>query len=275
MTVVATAMNTLFDLLTRPFGSHASLAVFVLSLLTGVVMLLLFKATTNQDRLVAARGILTGRLYEMGLYQDHLGVLMKIQRDMILANLRYVRWSLPALLAMLVPMLLILTQFDARYGHRPFLPDETALVQVTLAQQEWSLLADLVLEAGAGVEVDSRPVLDPGSGVVIWRVRAIAPGDHLLTVRWPDGGAGVTKQLVVGEGAPRLARVRERESLRRVLLNPAEAPLPGDQPVVSISLALPARDLVYAGIHTHWLMALIVFSLVFGFAVKDLLKVRF
>jgi hypothetical protein len=273
MTIVATATNALFDLLTAPFGAHAGLAVFVLSLLVGVAMLLLFKATTDQDRLVAARGVLTGRLYELGLYQDHLGVLFRIQRDLAVANLRYLRWSLPALAAMIVPMVLILAQLDARFGHRPFQPGETTLVTVRLADDQRALARDLILTPPAGVTVDARPVRDPGAGAVTWRVKVGAAGSGDLVIGLPDGRT-VAKRLVAGEGAPRLARVRERESLRRVFLNPAEAPLPGDQPVVSVALILPARDLVYAGVRTNWLVALIVFSLLFGIAVKDVLRVR-
>lgn len=273
MTIVATAMNALFDLLTAPFAGHAGTAVMVLSVLTGVAMLLLFKASTNQDRLVEAREVLTGRLYEMGLYQDHLGVLMRIMRDLALANLRYLRWSLPALAAMIVPMVLILAQFDARYEHRPFRVGETTLLQVALERDHWSGLSDVTLETGDGVALDSRPVVDRSRGAVVWRLRVETAGEHDLVVTLPGGGT-VSKRLVAGEGAPRLARVRERESLRRVLLNPGEAPLPGDQPAESISLELPDRRLVYAGIRTHWLLALVVFSMVFGIAVKDLLKVR-
>ena len=101
MTIIATAMNALFDLLTAPFGAAAGWAVAVLSVLTGGVMLLLFKWATNQDQLVAARRVLTGRVYEMGLFQDHLSVLGRIQRDLAVANFKYLRWSLPALLVLL------------------------------------------------------------------------------------------------------------------------------------------------------------------------------
>ena len=69
--------------------------------------------------------------------------------------------------------------------------------------------------------------------------------------------------------------MRERESLRRLLLNPAEAPLPAGQPVASIAAVLPGRDLDYGLGRTNWLVALGVFSLVWGLVVKDLLKVRF
>ncbi len=274
MTVIATALNALFDLLTAPFGAAAGWAVAVLSALTGALMLLLFKKATNQDELVAARRVLTGRVYEMGLFQDHLSVLAKIQKDLAVANFRYLRWSLPALLVLLPPMVLILAQLDARYGHRPFLPGETTLVTVTVAADQTALLDGLVLSATGGVTVETRPVRDQRRGKVRWRVRVDEPGDHELTVALVDGRT-VGKRIVGGEGAPRLAQVREQESLLRVLLNPAEAPLPGDLPVESIALALPARELDYGIVRTNWLVALIVFSLAAGLALKDVFRVRF
>ena len=273
MTIIATVVNALFDLLTAPFGDAAGWAVLVLSVLTGVAMLLIFKAATDQDALVAARRVLTGRVYEMGLYQDHLGVLARIQRDLFTANLRYLRHSLPALLVMLVPMVLILAQMDARFGHRPFRPGETTLVTATLDQDQVGLLGGIRLVTPPGVVVEAQPVRDFRGAKVTWRVSVVAEGEHEVEVVLPDG-TGATKLVVAGEGAPRLAAVRERESLRRVFLNPAEPPLGGNQPVASIALALPARELVYAGVRTNWLVALIVFSMVFGLQLKDVLRVR-
>lgn len=274
MTAIASAMNALFDLLCAPFGGAAAPAVAVLSLPIGALMLLLFKAATDQDKLVAARRVLTGHVYEMGLFQDHLGVLARIQKDLALANLRYLGRSLPALLAMLLPLLLILAQLDARYGHRPLHPGETTLVTARLDAGAVELLDGIVLEAPAGLVVETRPVRDRRTVTATWRVRAEAPGRHDLTVRLADGTT-VLKRLETGAGAPRQAEVRERESLRRVLLNPAEPPLPAGQPVASVAVVLPARDLDYGVVRTNWLVALGVFSLVFGLAVKDLLKVRF
>ncbi len=274
MTAIANAMNSLFDLLCAPFGGAAAAAVAVLSLPIGALMMLLFKLATDQDQLVAARRVLTGRVYELGLFQDHLGVLARIQQDLALANLRYLGRSLPALLAMLLPLLLILAQLDARYGHRPLRPGETTLVTARLDAGAAALLDGIALEAPAGLVVETRPVCDPRALTATWRVRVEAAGRHDLLVRLADGTTE-RKRLEAGSGAPRQAAWRERESLRRVLLNPAEAPLPAGQPVVSITAALPGRELDYGILRTNWLVALGVFSLAFGLAVKDLLKVRF
>ena len=38
---------------------------------------------------------------------------------------------------------------------------------------------------------------------------------------------------------------------------------------------MPSRELNYAGVRVNWLVALIVFSLATGLAVKDLFRVKF
>lgn len=274
MTALANALNALFDLLCAPFGGAAEWAVAALSLLLGALMLVLFKAATDQEALVAARRLVTGRVYEMGLYQDHLGVLARIQRDLLAANLRYLRRSLPALLVMALPLVLFLAQVEARYGRRPLAVGERALVTVQLAPADAALLEGVGLEAPAGVSVETAPVRDRRAGTATWRVRAAAPGRHEVRVVLADGRTAA-KDVPVGGGAPRLAAVRERESVRRLLLNPAEPPLPADQPVAAVALSLPERRLAYGPWRVHWLVALGVFSLAGGLALKDLFRVRF
>ncbi|MBE0566730.1 MAG: hypothetical protein IH621_12260, partial [Krumholzibacteria bacterium] len=47
------------------------------------------------------------------------------------------------------------------------------------------------------------------------------------------------------------------------------------QPVAAVSVSLPGRRLAYGPVRVHWLVALGVFSLVGGLALKDVLRVRF
>jgi hypothetical protein len=273
VTVIADAMNGLFDLLCVPFGGHAAWAMLALSILTGVAMLLLFKVSTNQDRLELAKRRLLGHIYEMGLYQENLGVLFRIQRDLAVANLRYLGVTLPALAAIILPIILILAQLDIRFAHRPFAAGESSLVTARVLPGQEGLLDGLSLTASEGVRVETFPVRDHRALTASWRVRVTGTGEHELTVSAPDGG-GWSKRLVAGGGLPRLAATRERAGLHHLLFNPAEKPLPGDSPLAEISLRLPDRETRYLGVPLHWLVAFCLFSLGFGFALKDVFKVK-
>ena len=83
-----------------------------------------------------------------------------------------------------------------------------------------------------------------------------------------------SKRLSAGDGLPRMASTREKAGWHYLLFNPAEEPLPRSAPLLSIELDLPDRHTRYLGFEAHWLLAFCVISLIFGFAVKDIFKVK-
>lgn len=273
MNLIANAMNRLCDLLVAPFGGSAAWAVAVLSALAGVGLLALFKATTPQARLRAVRARLFGHVYELGLFQESFTVMLRIQRDLAAANLRGLLLSLPALAAMIVPLALVLPQFEARFAHRPLRPGEAAVVTARLAPEHAALLDGLRLTAGDGVTVETLPVRDRRTATAQWRVRVRTAGRHELAVHL-DGGPAWTKRLEAGPGLPALAATRRQGGPLAALLSPAEPPLPAGAALAAIAVELPARETRYAGARLSWLVAFCLFSVAGGLAARPLLRVE-
>lgn len=272
MNVLNGIVGRLFDLVLAPFGGAPAWGMAAVSVLSAVWALLLFRAVTPQARLAAARDRLVGHLYEMGLYQDRLRVVGRIQRDLARANLRYLATSLPALLVMLVPMALTLGQLEARFERRPLAVGESAVLAVTLAPSAGARLDELAIAVPAGVTVEAGPVRDRAGRAAAWRLRADAPGRHALTVTL--GGAPVaTRPLVAGGGLPRTAG-EVGAGWRQALHAPGERALPGDGAVSGIRLRYPQRSVRYLGVELPWLAAFAVLSLAGGLALKDVLKVE-
>lgn len=270
MTVLSQGLNGLFDLLLRPLAAAPAWAMLWISVLSAVWALLLFKATTPQARLQTARDRVLGHIYEMGLYQDHLGVLGRIQRDLAAANLRALLLTLPALLALTLPMLATLTQLEARFAHRPLRPGETTVFSVTLAPGAPEDPGELALRVPAGVTVEAGPVRDERGRAAAWRLRADRAGEHRLQVLL--AGEPVTeRRLDVGAGLRRLSE-RERPGPWHPLLHPGAEPLAGGALAETV-LRLPARETNYLGVRLDWLVAFMLLSLPAGLAVKDLLRV--
>jgi len=267
MAMAADILNRLFDGLTAPLRDHPAWAMLWLSLLTAVWALLLFKASTNQRKLATRRRRLLGHIYELGLYQDHLSVMARIQRDLAVANLRYLAVSLPALLVLMVPMILTLAQLNARFEHRGLRVGESSLVTATVAENHTALVDALTLDPPAGVVVETPPVRNHRAGKITWRVRVQESGIHDLAVVDASQGRW-TKQLVAAPGLRRLARVREQQGWHHLFLNPAEKALPAESSVTSIALTLPAREIRYASVSLHWLVAFSILSLSCGLALK-------
>jgi len=271
MNALNNGMTKFFDLLLAPLASWPALAMVVVSVLTAVWALLLFKAVTPQAKLTQVRDRLFGHIYEMGLYQDHLRVVGRIQRDLARANLRYLSLTLPALIVLIIPMVLTLAQLDSRFAHRPLRSGEETVFAVTLADGAAADLTGLRLDTPPGVTVKAGPVRDRATGSVAWRLSTDANADHEVVV-W-DRDRELARRTV--PAVDRLVAVGEtsRRGWLHSVLYPGAPALPADGALAGMSLSLPPRVTSYLGLGLNWLVAFMVFSLLTGLAIKDVLRV--
>lgn len=260
-------VSWVFDLLMAPFASMPAVGMIVISALTAVWALLLFKAVTPQDRLVLTRDKLFGHIYEMGLYQDHLSVLARIQGDLAKTNLRYLGFTLPALVALTIPMIFTLGQLESRYAERPLQVGESTVLTISVAGE----VSGVRLDAEDGVKVSAGPVRNKRTGTLAWRIEAIRDGSHELRFLQGDKLLG-THNISVGKGLPRLHDKTEDTALG-ILLYPGAPDLSGSEGLTGLTIQWPQRDTAYLGFEMHWMVAFMVFSMIAGLLIKDLLKV--
>ncbi len=265
------AVSWVFDLLMAPFASAPALGMIFISAITAVWALLLFKAVTPQDRLQVTRDKLFGHIYEMGLYQDHLGILSRIQGDLAKANLRYLGFTLPALVALTIPMILTLGQLEGRYAQRPLQVGEETVLTINVSSDERASLQDIRLETPTGVEVAAGPVRNERAGTLSWRLLATAEGTHELRFLRDESLIG-SNELMVGQGLPRLHDSNENTALG-ILLYPGAPDMSASAGLTGLKIQWPDRETRYLGLEMNWLVAFMVFSLLAGLLLKDLLKV--
>ncbi len=264
---ISGAVSGLFDLLMAPFASIPAVGMIVISSLTAVWALLLFKAVTPQDRLQTTRDRLFGHIYEMGLYQDHLSILARIQGDLAKANFRYLGLTLPALVVLTVPMIFTLGQLEGRYAQRPLNVGESTVLTIGVEGD----VSGIRLEVPAGLKIAAGPVRNSRTGTLAWRLEALADGSHEL--RFLDGDKLMgTQNFPVGKGLPRL-HDKSEDSAMGILLYPGAPDVSGSQGINSLSIQWPERETSYFGLEMNWLVAFMVISMVAGLMIKDLLKV--
>lgn len=268
---VAEMLGKLMDLLIGLLGGSSLLVMLVVSVFTSVWALLLFKAVTPQARLTAVRDHLFGHIYELGLYQDHLRVMNRIQGDLGRANRRYLMYSLPALIVLTIPMVFTLAQLNSLYQFRSFKQGETTVLSATLAEDYAGALEGLTLETSGGVAIEVGPVRDEVSRSVAWRLRVEDQGTH--PVRILDGGKELgSRNLVVGRDMVRLGETSNKSWVNAVL-HPGAPSLPGDGPLDGITLLLPERHSHSLTLGMHWLLLFFILTMLAGLALKDFLRV--
>ncbi|MCX6560978.1 MAG: hypothetical protein NTZ26_10775 [Candidatus Aminicenantes bacterium] len=272
--ILNAAINGLFDALfavLRPLGPAGAMAA--LSLLVGLFMLFIFKKTSNQAGIRRSKDRIKAHLLELRLYKRDFGQTMRSQGGILKANGQYVLYAVKPMLVMIIPILLVLIQLDARFGARALRPGETALVKVKVDASVALGDAEPVLETPAGIVVETPPLRIEEEHEVDWRIRAAAAGRHEMTVR--IGGLVETKGVAVGIGAPaKISPLRIRRGGLDELFHPGEKPLPRGSAIASIEVTYPGTRLNYFGWRMHWLVAFFLLSIVFGFGLKGLFKVE-
>lgn len=274
MGTVNAVLNWLFDVLLYPFRAlNAWWGMLAVSLLTGLLMLAVFRLTSNQAGIRAAKDRIKAHLLEMRLFKDNFRVSLGAQRRILAANGRYLAYSARPLLVMIVPLLLLLVQLNFRFAYEPLVPGEPALVKVRLEAGVDPLRTAVALEAPALITVETPPLRIAEESEVDWRIRPEAPGAAVLTVI-ADGRRYEKSVRAGGSDLGRLSPLSVRGRFPEALLYPAEPALPAGGPVRSVEVVYPERRLSLFGLDLHWLVAYFVLSVLLGFILKRPFKVE-
>ena len=289
MELLNTVLRTLVSALLWPFrGLPPLVGLTVVSLLTAVGMLLVFKATSNQGGIAAVKRQIHACLFEIRLFNDDLRAILRAQGELLRHNLRYLKFSLVPLLWMIVPLFLLIAQLQFQYGYEPLAPGRQAIVEVVLAEGwEEALPPEAVevidgfprpaaeLVAPEGVRVETAGVWAPDVREMSWRLSGERPGDYELAVElggrtYGKGLRVATEERVAAAGL--LSPIRPPRSTLQQLVYPAEPPLPKG-PVKSISVSYPGAEVWFFGWDTHWMVVFFILSIVFAFALRNRLGV--
>jgi uncharacterized membrane protein (DUF106 family) len=265
MAALNALLREIFDRVLAPMSAWPPLAaIAVVSLPVAVFMLWVFKRTSDQKGLEAVKRQIFACLFEIRLYNDDLRAILRAQAEILRHNARYLRLSLPPLLWMIVPLVLLIAQLQFHYGYSPLEPGAIAIVKVEL--RESGAKPEVVLESAGGVRVETPAVWIPSLRELSWRIRAEQPGEHRLSVRVAE--ASESKAVRVGGGLARLSPLRVSPGWLDQLLYPAEPPLPRDGPIASIAVAYPGRDVDVFGWGMNWLVVFFVLSIAFAFVLR-------
>jgi hypothetical protein len=265
MDTVNLALTGLFDVLLYPFRYiHPMWGLAAVSVLTGAVMVWIFGKVSNQRKIRELKTRIKAHLLEMWIFRDTMTVVFKAQMRVLRATLNYAACSMRGLLVVMIPVILVMIQLQARYGYEPLKPGQSRIVKICLKEATPLDRMNVELEPSRGVLVETPPLRIPESREVSFRVKAVEPGEHEISVVL--GGVRVRKTICAGQPGYTMSSLRTSRLLDRVF-HPIERSLP-DGPVESVEVEYRSRDMSWWGMEFHWLWAFFVFSLLAGFSLK-------
>lgn len=283
MNALNAALLKLTGMVLAPFAHLPSqIALIVLSIVAGVLAALAFRYTSPQTQLKRIADQVRASLLAMRLFKDDLRSVFAAQGALFKASALRLIYSLPPMVVLIVPFVLLLAQLAMWYEFSPLKPGDTMLVEVEISPQTWETHRDLQLVAPNGIEA-SVPVRDGGAKMITWRIKTKTTpnGDEQISLGFRLGGDEIAhKQLVVsdGSGSDRLLFVspmRAGTSFWDRLLYPGEPAFNSASPIQSIKVRYAARENTLFGMKIHWLVTFFVVSILGALAAKPFVKVQF
>jgi len=190
MRILNSFLSRTFDVLLYPFQDLPPIVgLTVMSVITAIAMLLVFKKTSDQQELAVAKRRMHAGVFEIRLFSDDPRAILSAQWDILRHSLRYMRLTLVPMLWMIIPLLLVIVQLQYRYGYGGLEMGREAIVQVKLsADGSIDEPPPLQLEAPSGIAVETPLLWIPSLSEGDWRIRASRPGTYRLKIWLGDVG---------------------------------------------------------------------------------------
>lgn len=247
------------------------LSATLIAAVTGVLLLVAFKYTSNQRAIKRVRDDIKANLLALKLFKDSPIVTLRAQGRVFAGAFKLMLLAIVPMLIMAVPVCLILGQLALWYQARPLREGEEALVELRLNGEPSAPLPDVTLTQADAFETLIGPVHVPSDRAVYWSLKARRPGQHEL--QFQVGDQAFAKEFVVGDGFARTSQTRPGWDWSEILVHPWEAPFPPESPVQSIAVQYPARRSWTTGADT-WMAYWFVVSMVAAFLGKPFLNVN-
>jgi uncharacterized membrane protein (DUF106 family) len=264
--------NAIGGLLLAPVAAVSGwLSITVISAALGVLLLVIFKYTSNQMAIGRVRDDIKANLLAVKLFKDSISVTFRSQARVFAGSFKLLFYAIVPMLVMIVPVCLILAQMGLWYQARPLKPsDEPVIVKLKL-NNNIDTLPQVTLKSLPAARTMIGPVRVFSKKEIYWKIKPIEDGYHPLIFH--VGDRQYEKQLAIGDGFMRVSPKRPGPDFSDILLYPLEKPFAPDSAVYSISIDYPVRDSRISGTD-WWIVYFFIASMIFAFLFKPLLKVR-
>ncbi len=234
-------------------GVKAFWLVIAAGALSGFASWSFFRRRSDPARLSGAVNGIVAHLFELRLFAHEPVLVMRAQRDLLVANFHFLRQVMAPSLILLLPFAILLVAMDSLFGKAPLQVGKLAIVTLDVCQSVGRRSLKAQLDAPPGIVVETPPVHVLSLSQISWRLRPIRAARGDLRLRY--GGRVITKSISSEPGIQWLSDIRAG-SVWRFLRHPSELPF-SSSAMHSVSVSYPAATIF----HVNWLVWFVVASL--------------
>jgi hypothetical protein len=252
------------------FADGPLLLVLAVSIVIGLLMVIVFRYTSDQKAIGRAKDRLKANLLAVRLFQDQLPVVMRAYGRILRGTGSYLRLAFTPFLIAILPITFLIVQLDRYFGWMPLHSAQAFLIEARI--DDPAKASEVELQLPPEMATSAPAVHIPADRSVVWRVVAQRPGQY--DIHLSSAGQTVSKQVVVSPGLARVSPVRLRGSFWERMFTSGESALAPDSPVESIAISYPPRVFNFAWMEWNWIVLFFVVSLIAGFIFKSILGIQ-
>jgi hypothetical protein len=244
--------------------------VLAISIIIGLLMVIVFRYTSDQKAIGRAKDRLKAHLLAVRLFQDQLPVVMRAYGKILRGTGSYLRLAFTPFVIAILPITFLIVQLDRYFGWVPLQPAQTFVVEARV--EDPAALNEASLQLPPALSSSAPAVHVPKDKEVVWRVVAERDGQYQITIA--AAGRTVSKQVVVSPRLARVSPVRLKDNFWERIFTSGEPALAEDSPVQSITINYSPRVISFAWMQWNWIVLFFVVSLIAGFVFKSVLGIQ-
>lgn len=229
-------------------------AIFILSLIISLIIIVVYKFFTNQAEMKRLKEEQKESQKRMKELRDKPEEMMKIQKEAMKKNFEYMKHSLKATFITILPIILLFGWMNAHLAYEPIFPGETYSITALFKE---GVTGEAELIADEGTELSS-PAKQPVASTVTWNLKSTA-GDHFLTVQL--GSISQSKKVFITN------ELKYEEPFTLYQHSDIE------QIKINYNKMRPLGEFEFFGWHPGWLSLYIILSIVFSLGLRKVFKV--
>lgn len=275
MNFIISIINYAFDLFFSPFCTIDPIyGLLAISFITTVIMLPIFKYTSNQESIRRTKAKIIGHFLEIRLFKDDIRIVFSAQGNILKYNLLYLKSMLRPLCFVVWPVMIIMIQTGMRYEYRPLRTGEVSIVKVKIEKTKelTGKGSKGFLVSPEGLRIETPPLRVNGGGEEIyWRIKAEKEG--VFDLRFQFSGIELEKRVVVSNALSKLAPKVSKEGFMGSFFCAGESLLDKDGCVEFFEVTYPQMKIMLFGWGFHWIIIFFTLSLLFSFLLLRLFRV--
>ncbi len=272
MVWINTPTNAVGRYLLAPVGVLPGwLSNTIISAISTVFLLTLFKHTSHQGAIGRVREKIKADMLVLKLFKDSMVVIFQAQCRIFKGILLLLVYAVKPMLVMIGPVCLLLAQMGLWYQFRPLQPGEETILTMNLNDDITLPWPRVSIEPMSAAEVVIGPSRILSRREICWKIKAHTVGYHRIVFQ--VDGHEIGKALAIGDGFMRVSAKRPGWHWTDIFSYPLERPFPPGSIVQSIRIDYPERISRTSG-NDGWMVYFFAVSLVFAMIFKPILKVR-